>query len=60
MNEAEIIKIIKGLYPRYIKDKKECVKMVITTKLTPAQMCELAREFGVSRDELINTLVEKI
>lgn len=56
----EVIKIIKGMYPRYIKDKRECVKMVITTKLTPAQICKLCREFCISKDELINSLVEKI
>lgn len=60
MNEQEIIGIVRGLYPQHIKDKRKCVKMVIDTKLTPTQVCQLSREFGVTKNGLIDAIAERV
>lgn len=65
MNEKEFISIAKGLYPKYIKDARECVNLVFNTlvkmeKISPKEISELSSLCNFSKDEFINNIVEKL
>lgn len=65
MNEEKIILIAKGLYPKYVKDAKECVTLIFDTlirfeQITPKEISELSSLCGFSKDEFINNIVEKL
>lgn len=65
MNEKEIIEIAKGLYPKYIKDAKECVNHIIDTfikieKTNPREIGKIGRLYGISREEFVDLIVEKL
>ena len=65
MNEEKFISIAKGLYPKYIKDARECVNLVFNTlvkmeKISPKEISELSSLCNFSKDGFINNIVEKL
>lgn len=65
MNEEKFISIAKGLYPRYIKDARECANVIFDTliregQITPKEISELSSLCNFSKDVFINNIVEKL
>ena len=65
MDEKEFISIAKGLYPKYIKDARECTNVIFDTlvkvgKITPKEISELSSLYGFSKETFINNIVEKL
>ena len=65
INEKEFLSIAKGLYPKYIKDARECVTFIFETlvkteHITPKEISELSSSCGFSKESFINNVVEKL
>ena len=65
MDEQKFITIAKGLYPKYIKDARECVTVIFDTlvkvgQITPKEISELSTLCGFSKESFINNIVEKL
>lgn len=65
MDEKEFISIAKGLYPKYIKDARECVNIIFDTlvkveKITPKEISELSSLCDFSKEAFVNNIVEKL
>lgn len=65
MDKKQFISIAKGIYPKYIKDARECVNVIFDTlvkvgQISPKELSEIFTLYGFSKDEFINDVVEKL